>query len=106
MYGNFEKHAIARTYKKSKQTGSIKKARIQNTFSSAFSSLENNKKRHRFLNKMPFLLPLAWFLNWLNALTKNHNKIGEVMKKAAVSTEENVEKFRKDLQAVGLDYYD
>ena len=106
VYGSFEKHAIAKTYKKSKQTGSIKKARIQNTFSSAFSSLENNKKRHRFLNKMPFLLPLAWALNWLYAITKNHNKIGEVMKKAAVSTEENVEKFRKDLQAVGLDYYD
>lgn len=106
VYGSFEKHAIAKTYKKSKQTGSIKKARIQNTFSSAFSSLENNKKRHRFLNKMPFLLPVAWALNWLSALTKNHNKIGEVMKKAAVSTEENVEKFRKDLQMVGLDYYD
>lgn len=106
VYGNFEKHAIARTYKKAKKTGSVKKARISNTIASAFSSLESNKKRHRFLNKMPFLLPVAWALNWLSALTKNHNKIGEVMKKAAVSTEENVEKYRRDLQAVGLDYYD
>lgn len=106
VYGNFEKHAIAKTYKKSMKTGSVKKARIQNTFSSAFSSLHDNKKRHRFLNKMPFLLPLAWIINWISAITKNHNKIGEVMKKAAVSTEENVEKFRKDLQAVGLDFYD
>ncbi len=106
VYGNFEKHAIAKTYKKSKKTGSVKRARISNTFSSAFSSLDDNKKRHRFLNKMPFLLPLAWVINWVSAISKNRNKIGEVFKKASVSTEKNVEKFSSHLKAVGLDFHD
>ncbi len=106
VYGDFKQHAIAYAYKKSKQTGSVKKAKIWNLLSSAFSPLDAEKRRHRFLKSCPFLLPVAWVINWVTAIKENHNKIGDVFKKAAYSTEENVEKFRRDLLAVGLDYHD
>ena len=106
VYGNFEQHAIAYAYKKTKQTGSVRKARLSNVLSSAFSPLRVAKRKHRFLNNCPFLLPIAWVINWVTGIKTNHNKIGEVFKKASYSTEENIDKFRCDLKAVGLDFHD
>lgn len=106
VYGNFEQRAIAYAYKKSKQTGSVRRARLSNVLSSAFSPLRIAKRKYRFLNTCPFLLPVAWIINWVTGIKTNHNKISEVFKKASYSTEENVDKFRCDLKAVGLDFYD
>jgi len=84
---------------KSLDTGSIKKGKFAYILTILFPSLKNMKGRYQFLNKCPFLLPLAWIFRFIRLLFKKTKasfiRLKQLLRVSDQEINKNYELFKK-----------
>lgn len=100
VYGNFEKAPYAEGLKISKKHKNVKARKF---FTMIFPSFSDMKMIYPVLKKAAVLLPIMYVARWLTAIF-NPKKIKNGFDKLKKYDDGKVEEYRKELNAVGLDY--
>ena len=94
---------LSASLKKFKQGENVKKQKIKRCFNSIFVPFKVMCGQYRFLKKAPFLLPFMWVFHLFKRLfTKGRLK--KYNREIAEINKENVSKYQRYLNCVGLDY--
>lgn len=69
-----------------------------------FPSYSVMKVHHKYLNKAAFLLPVAWFIRWINAILNKRKNISVHIADIKGVNAKKVSEFKNQLHYVGLDF--
>lgn len=104
VYGTREAHILSEAVKLSKSHGSakaIKKHKFKNLLFLPYSSMCT---KYPFLKKLPFLLPVMWFVRIFTAVLFKRDNIKAQNNRVSSITEEGVNSYQQALNFVGLDF--
>ena len=105
VYGHSDTAEVSKVIRESKETNSIKKARIKRILRVVFPSYAEMCKKFVFLKKAPVLLPVMWIARCFRvALFKRKSFFSYANKQRSI-TADAIEKQQKNLEEVGLDFY-
>lgn len=82
-----------------------KNTKLRYLWSYLFPDLENMQRRHRILEKMPWLLPVMWIVRLTYKVLFDRRDLKKKEQDLAVITEENVQARRELLRYIGLEYH-
>jgi len=102
-YGHSKANAISITAKKTKKIKNKKRIRFVLFFKRVFMPYKYMCGRHKVLKKAPVLLPFFWIYRIFGVLFKSKNLKREI-NYLKYSNPDEVVKFYKELNKVGLDY--
>ena len=104
VFGTNLNRKIAETLILKKETTSIENAKRQRMISMIFPSLENMKFRYAFLEKLPFLLPVAWVMRLFGIVFFKRKTAKSFYKDMKNVNSENITDYKAVLNYVGLDF--
>lgn len=85
------------------ETGSFEKRKRRLIWRRIFPSAQALYSRYPLLKKCPILLPFFWVVRWITALFCRPGKAIDSMKNLKNMDESQIESYKEDLRAVGLD---
>lgn len=104
VYGGREERVLSDALKKTKSKKSTTAFKIKKLLFMIFSPYANMCKKYPKLKKAPFLLPVFWIVRWVDVLFFQKERINKKISDLKFINEENVKKYKEDLNLVGLDY--
>lgn len=99
-----EIHTIAQNARVAQQTGSTKQLKRTQFWNRAFPSREHMDWSYPKWKKTP--LPIAWMLRWGDLLINRRDVIKNRQEEMDTVTTQAIEKYRQDLEYVGLQFSD
>ena len=87
-----------------KQSKKSKNYRFLYAVKVIFPPYSSMKQKYGILNKLPFLLPFCWVARWFTVLFRRPKQIGKQIDGIKKMKKENIDRYRAELNAVGLDY--
>lgn len=104
VYGLNSKRRIAETVILKKRKSPIKSERLQHIIRTIFPSLKNMRLKYGFLEKLPFLLPVAWIIRLFNIVFFKRKRAKKFWHDMKNISSENVSDYKRSLSYVGLDF--
>lgn len=104
VYGGHDERVLSDALKKTSNKKSTKFLKIKKIFFAIFSPYTNMCKKYPKLKKTPFLLPAFWIIRWMDVLFFQKERINKKISDLKLINEDDVKKYKKDLNLVGLDY--
>ena len=105
VYGQLSQKRIAQTLKATTDgRTSIKNAKKRHMFQIIFPSLENMKLRYGFLEKLPFLLPVAWIMRLFKIVFFKGKKAKSYYNSMNNISSEDITDYQQVLNYVGLNF--
>lgn len=105
-YGHHDAHHIAQGIRnKANEGGSTKQVKRRAWLRLIFLPYESMCDKYSFLRKIPVLLPIMWVVRWLSALFKHPQKIKVQRHNMKLLTEERLDAWETQMQAVGLGFH-
>jgi len=103
-YGTKTMKKISAVVRQSKQSGSVKKARLSRLFSATFLPYRAMKDKYAILRKVPVLLPVFWVVRAVEVLTSGQGKLRSFTKDFDDVAVEKAQLYQQALNYVGLDF--
>lgn len=85
--------------------GDAKRVRARFWLRVIFLPYEQMRNKYPVLKKAPILLPIMWVVRWFQTLLKGKPAIDEQRNRAHLLTEESLESWETQMQAVGLGFH-
>ena len=104
VYGLDFQRRIAETVILKKHKSPIKSERLQHIIRMIFPSLKNMRLKYSFLEKLPFLLPVAWLIRIFNIVFFKRKRAKKFWNDMKNISSENVSDYKRSLSYVGLDF--
>ena len=101
VFGNEANSAMSEGLKLSKESGSV---RARKKWRLIFPSYTSMCARHPILKKWAILLPLFWIIRGFDILLHHRDRLQEQKVRLEVMSDENIDKYHRELNYVGLDY--
>lgn len=101
VFGNDVNSAMSEGLKISKESRSV---RARKRWRLIFPSYKSMCARHPILEKWAILLPLFWIIRGFDILFNHRDRYQEQKNRLEIMTDENIGKYHKELNYVGLDY--
>ena len=100
-YGTYVSHILSGAVKAS---NSGINAKFKKMFKLVFLPYKDMCRKYPILKKTPLLLPIMWIGRIINILFTKRDKITKQRKELKYMTEENIAKYKKELNYVGIDF--
>lgn len=104
-FGTRERADDSFALKLSKKHKNVFTARISHVFYLIFLPSLQMKNRYPILKKAPVLIPLFWPVRWFEVIFFKRKNIKKQREKTNLITQKNIERYQKELNAVGLDFF-
>ncbi len=104
VYGTNSQRKIAETIILKNNDSLIKNEKAQHIIRMVFPSLKNMRLKYGFLEKMPFLLPVAWVIRLFKVLFFKGKRAKKFYKDMNNISSENVSEYKQVLEYVGLNF--
>ncbi len=103
-YGRQDKKVISSAVKTSKTTANNRTVKFKKLISLIFLPYSHMCQKYPFLKKHPVLLPFMWVVRWITAIAFKRNNIKKEQENLRLMSEENISKYQRELNLVGLDF--
>lgn len=103
-YGTLKNKNIAQAVRYLDSDKSYKTAKFKRFFIMTFPTLQTMKLKNSYLEKAPFLLPIAWIIRLCRITFTKRDQAREFYNNLQVVTEEEFSDYEKALHFVGLDF--
>lgn len=103
-FGTYDDYITTNALKKYAKSDSSERVRYNMILNTVFLPYSGMCKKYPFLKKAPYLLPIMWIFRFFETIIKNPQKINLQKRTFELSSDERVEKRKKELEAVGLKY--
>lgn len=105
-YGTRDAHQIAQGIRdKVNEGGDAKHVKRRAWFRLIFLPYDSMCKKYPVLKKTPILLPLLWVVRWISVIFKSPEKISSQRKRVQLLSEEKLDTWENQMQAVGLGFH-
>lgn len=105
-YGAHDTHQIAQGIRdKANEGGSTKQVKRRAWLRLIFLPYGSMCEKYPVLRKAPVLLPIMWVVRWFTALFKNPKNISVQRKRVQLLSEEKLDAWESQMQAVGLGFH-
>jgi len=103
-WGNPKDYHVFVELAKMKNPDKVKNSRLQYVIHLVFPPLQQMQKKYPILNRLPFLLPVAWVVRGLMVLLTGRNKLSDAVKTGSVINDEALLAHQEALRRVGLEW--
>ena len=100
-YGTYKAHIMSGAVKASKSGGNVRIKRVIRLIAPPYGHMRD---KYPVLKKAPFLLPAMWIVRLTEILFKKRDGIDRQRKELSYISEGNINKYKHDLNYVGLDF--
>ena len=104
-YGQHEDRVTAENLRLTRTDGLNKASKLHIIFKTVFPSAKVLSVRYKFLRKCKFLLPIAWFVRWIDAVFNKRDSIKRQASDIKSISEDKILKIEAELGLVGLKYH-
>ena len=103
-WGTLESTSIAKGVRASQIEGTKLKGRIKVVKESVFPQLDDIQHRYSVLKRHSYLLPVIWVWRWIDAILHRKENIVKYKKEVESILHNDLSKFEKNLEKVGLNF--
>ena len=105
-YGAQEAHHLAQGIRdKANEGGSTKQVKRRAWVKLIFLPYGSMCEKYPVLKKVPILLPIMWVVRWFTAIFKNPKNISAQRKRVQLLSEDRLDAYEAQMQAVGLGFH-